>query len=148
VADRFPQIDGLKVVRVPEFRDARGVLFPLESHSVIPFCIKRLFWITDVPAGTIRGAHAHKVSAQFYICCRGQVDVKAWDGRTEAAFTLRPGEAIHIPAMIFSTEIFAGPDSVLMVASDHSYDKDDYLHTPESYLSYLDSAAISKGVID
>lgn len=138
--DSFPRIDDLKIVCVPEFRDERGVLFPVEAHGLIPFPIRRLFWVTDVPPGTLRGAHAHKVCAQFYMCCRGQIEVKAWDGSNEAAFNLRMGEAIHIPPMIFSTEIFSGPDSVLMVASDQSYDKDDYLHTPEAYLSYLENA--------
>lgn len=137
MADSLPSIGDLEVVSVPEFRDARGALFPLEVQNIVPFSVMRLFWITDVPAGTTRGAHAHKAAAQFYICCRGKVDVEVWDGKHRASFALSVGETIHIPPMVFSTEIFSAPDNVLLVASDRPYDNSDYLHTPDAYLRYL-----------
>lgn len=137
MADSLPSIGDLEVVSAPGFRDARGVLFPLEVQNIVPFSIMRLFWITDVPAGTRRGAHAHKAASQFYICCKGKVDVEVWDGKDRANFVLNTGETIHIPPMLFSTEFFSAPDNVLLVASDRLYDKDDYLHTPDAYMKYL-----------
>jgi dTDP-4-dehydrorhamnose 3,5-epimerase-like enzyme len=123
-----PAIDQLVAVDLPQFRDPRGLLVPVEFSAFVPFEVKRMFWISDVPAGGIRGGHAHKHCHQFAICLAGRVAIEAFDGRTKKTFELAAGHALHIRPGIFTTERFIAPDTILSVLCDRPYESTDYLY--------------------
>jgi|ERR1700733_2255709 len=121
-------IDQLTVVELPQFREPRGVLMPVEFSRFVPFEVKRMFWITEVPEGGARGGHAHKQCHQFAICITGRVAIEAFDGRAKRTIELALGQALHIKPMIFTTERFITPGSILAVLCDRAYGPTDYVY--------------------
>ena len=124
---RLATVEDLKPVVFRQFSDPRGVLVPIELSQSIPFKVVRFFWIYNVPAGAIRGSHAHKACHQYMICAVGSVQVDAFDGHTERVITLTPGQALHVPPAILTIERFHTSESVLMVFCDRPFEADDYL---------------------
>ena len=68
-------IDDCKITQLPKIIDPRGNLTFLENMNQIPFEIKRIFYVYDVPTGESRGSHAHRNLKQFIICLSGSFDV-------------------------------------------------------------------------
>jgi len=126
-----PTIDQLFVIDLPQFREPRGLLVPIEFSECVPFEVKRMFWLSDVPAGGIRGGHAHKHCNQFAICITGVVEIEAFDGKTKRTIELVAGQALHIKPRIFTTERFVAPGSILSVLCDRPYEPTDYLYQLE-----------------
>jgi UDP-2-acetamido-3-amino-2,3-dideoxy-glucuronate N-acetyltransferase len=129
-------VDDLKPVAFRLFRDARGVLVPIELAQALPFKAARFFWIFDVSPGQVRGWHAHKLCQQFLICARGSVHVEAYDGRAERTIALTAGQALHVPPGLFTAERYVAPSSVLMVFCDRLYEPEDNLNDRDAILAY------------
>lgn len=107
-------------------QDDRGTL---RVHDSLPFPAVRMFAITDVPAGQIRGGHAHKADWQFVYCARGFVlwQTKAIRNGREAFGSLSDGIGLVLPPMnVLSLSEFS-PDCVLTVACSGPYDPNDYI---------------------
>ena len=110
------------------FGDDRGRLGVIDLVGHAPFVPVRIFWISEVPAGRIRGGHAHKACSQFVVCLQGKVVIDAFDGTTNARFVLEVGDFINLVPGIFATEEFVEPGSLLLVVCDRPYEADDYIH--------------------
>jgi hypothetical protein len=128
----WPSVAGLAAIDLPMFRDARGVLVPVEFEKVVPFSVRRLFWLSEVPAGGVRGGHAHRRCQQFLICMSGLVAVEVFDGDAERIIELGFGQALHIRSGLFSTERFPKEGGLLAVLCDRPYEADDYLFDREA----------------
>ena len=116
-----------KLIQLPKITDPRGNLTFIESTRHIPFDIKRVFYIYDVPTATDRGAHAHKTLHQFLICLSGSFDVSVDDGSNQSVIHLnRPWQGLHIPPMIWASEINFDPGSICLVLASDLYDESDY----------------------
>ena len=116
-----------KLIQLPKITDPRGNLTFIESTRHIPFDIKRVFYIYDVPTATDRGAHAHKTLHQFLICLSGSFDVSVDDGYNQSVIHLnRPWQGLHIPPMIWASEINFDPGSICLVLASDLYDETDY----------------------
>lgn len=113
-------IDQLKI-----FSDHRGDLVPLE-FPILPFEVKRLFMITNVPPGEIRGGHSHYKCHQFFICLRGKIKIEYYEDWYHITKTLKPGETIYVPPGAWTSEDFLYPDGILLVLCSHLFDKSDY----------------------
>lgn len=108
------------------FNEDRGTLVPVEFADV-PFVPKRLFFIKGVPQGTVRGEHGHFKCKQYYICIKGLVLVEMYTGPSEfEVVILRPGQAILVPEMVWTSEEFCTGHEVLLVLCSEEYSKDDY----------------------
>ena len=119
----------LSVVKHRVFADPRGALVPMELTTTVPFPVARLFWVFDVAAGQQRGAHAHRTCSQYMICVSGLVRIEVQDGADLCAFDLNPGEALHVPPMIWATEQYKVEATILLVLCDKPYEADDYIHS-------------------
>lgn len=108
--------------------DDRGNLGVVDLSGHAPFVPVRMFWISDVPAGKVRGGHAHKACSQFIICLQGTVVVDAFDGIENERFVLEAGDFINLVPGIFATEEFVEPGSLLLVICDRPYEADDYIY--------------------
>ncbi len=108
--------------------DDRGRLGVVDLVEHAPFVPVRIFWISDVPAGKVRGGHAHKVCSQFLVCLHGKVQVDAFDGTADERFVLEAGDFINLGPGIFATEEFVESGSLLLVVCDRPYEADDYIH--------------------
>jgi hypothetical protein len=85
-----------KIINIPKIEDPRGNLSVIE-HDVVPFDIKRVYYLYDVPAGAERGGHAHKKLQQFLVALAGSFDVVLNDGKNEKTIILnKPFEGLLI----------------------------------------------------
>ncbi len=131
-----------KTYELPKIMDPRGNLTFLESNIHLPFEIKRVFYLYDVPTGENRGAHAHKELQQFIICLSGSFDVEVDDGTDKKKFHLnRPWKGLYIPNMIWAAEVNFDPGSVCLVLASEKFDESDYYR---SYSDYLNARKLIK----
>ncbi len=130
-------IHDCQFIDLPTIKDPRGSLTFLEGNEHIPFSIKRIFYIYDVPTEEGRGVHAHHQLHEFLICLSGSFDVTLDDGTERTVVHLnRPWKGLHIPPMIWAAEVNFDPGSVcLVLASDH-YSAEDYIRDYEKYLFF------------
>ena len=121
-------IKDCQLIELPKIEDMRGNLSLVEGGIHIPFYIKRIFYLYDVPTGAGRGAHAHKELHQFLICLSGSLDVSLDDGRYRKMIHLnRPWQGLHITPMVWASEVnFAAGTVCLVIASD-LYNESDYI---------------------
>ncbi|MEN9862342.1 MAG: hypothetical protein RLZZ601_106 [Pseudomonadota bacterium] len=125
-----------KIIELPKIADLRGNLTFLEGGRHIPFDIKRVFYLYDVPTGESRGAHAHKALHQFLICLSGSFDVSLDDGYEKNIVHLnRPWIGLHIPPMIWAAEVNFDPGSVCLVMASSRYDEADYIRDYDQFMS-------------
>lgn len=111
-------------IKLPTRDDARGRLVVGD----VPFKVERVFWIRDVPAGAIRGAHAHKVQHQALVMLCGSCMLYATDTRDAVGARLRAGgPAFYAPPLTWVTLYSFTADAVLMVLTNGVYDESDYI---------------------
>lgn len=127
-------INDCKVVLLPKITDPRGNLTFLEGERHVPFDIKRVFYLYDVPTEESRGAHAHKTLHQFIVCLSGSFDVEIDDGEFQGKIHLnRPWKGLHIPPMIWAAEVNFDPGTVCLVLASELFDESDYIRTYEEF---------------
>lgn len=130
-----------EILHLPKMTDPRGNLTFIENSKHIPFDVKRVFYIYDVPAGESRGAHAHKTLHQFLICLSGSFEVETVStNEQKTLFTLnRPWMGLHIPPLVWASEINFSPGSVCLVLTSDFYDSQDYIRDYEEYKKIIGS---------
>jgi dTDP-4-dehydrorhamnose 3,5-epimerase-like enzyme len=123
IAQKNPQI-----IDIPAVHDKRGNLSVVEGKQTIPFDIKRVYYLYDVPGGAKRGGHAHRKLKQLVIAASGSFDVVLHNGKEKTAFTLnRSNIGLYIPQMTWrEIENFSSGAVCLVLASEH-YDESDYI---------------------
>lgn len=120
-------IQECKILSLPVVHDRRGNLTFIESSKIIPFEIKRVYYLYDVPGGAERGGHAHKQLHQLIIAMSGSFDVLLDDGKDKKKFHLnRSYSGLYICPMIWREINNFSSGSVCMVLASTFYDEEDY----------------------
>lgn len=114
------------------FLDDRGSLLPIEFDS-LPFNPKRVFIVSNVPAGTERGNHSHYETIQYLLCVKGEIEVILHDGKTEVKTTIKENEGILVPKLIWDSQKFLTDNTTLIVFCSTTYDKQDYIFDFEQF---------------
>lgn len=115
-----------KLIELPKFLDDRGNLSFLENNAQIPFEIKRVHWIYDVPGGESRGGVAYKTTEEFIVAMSGSFDVVVRDGEKEWKFFLnRSYKGVYIPAGLWRSIENYSSNSVAVIAASTFYDPAD-----------------------
>ncbi len=123
-----------RIIDLPKIVDTRGNLTFVEEGVHIPFCIRRVYFTYDLPAGTTRGGHAHKELHQFIIATTGSFDVSLRDGVSEATYHLnRPYLGLYICPMIWRELSNFSSGSVCLVLASHYFSEDDYYRDYSEY---------------
>lgn len=124
-----------QIIDIPIVHDQRGNLSVVEGGDLIPFDIKRLYYLYDVPGGATRGGHAHKNLRQLIIAASGSFDVVLDNGKTRQKFSLnRSYKGLYIPTMIWrEIENFSSGAVCMVLASEH-YDESDYIYDYNDFL--------------
>ena len=116
----------------------QGNITVVEKTNKVPFTPKRIFYLYDIPGGSSRGAHAHIECHQFLIAASGAFEVLLDDGTTQRIVQLnRPDMGLHIPPLIWASEINFSSGSVCLVLASHKYDTVDYIRNYEDYKKIL-----------
>ncbi|WP_434782240.1 sugar 3,4-ketoisomerase [Ferrovum myxofaciens] len=129
------EIDLCKIVELPKISDPRGNLTFIEANRHIPFDIKRVYYLYDVPGGGERGGHAHKALHQLIIAMSGSFDILIDDGRKEKRVHLnRSYYGLYICPMIWRELDNFSSGSVCMVLASAYFDELDYYRDYEEYV--------------
>ena len=127
-----------KMVDLPKINEPRGNLTFIEGGRHIPFEIKRVYYLYDVPGGAERGGHAHKDLHQLIIAMSGSFDVVLNDGTQQKRFHLnRSYSGIYICPMIWRELDNFSSGSVCMVLASNFYDEADYYRNYEEFVRAL-----------
>lgn len=123
-----------KIIQLPKITDPRGNLSFLENENQLPFKIKRIYWIYDVPGGETRGSHAFKKQQEFIIALSGSFDVILNDGNKEEKFTLnRSYYGLLVPKMYWRRLENFSTNSLALIVSDKGFDSGDYIRDFEEF---------------
>lgn len=132
-----------KLLGLPKIEDPRGNLSIIEQIKQIPFEIKRVYWIYDVPGGKDRGAHAYKENEEFIVALSGSFDVELDDGRNKQTFSLnRSYFGVYVPKGMWRTMKNFSTNSLALVLSSTGYDKDDYIMDYEEFKAWVKNPSI------
>ena len=132
------KIAGVGFYHLPIIYDMRGSLSFAEIGQSLPFFPKRYFLVFDVPSREVRGEHAHKTLHQFLVCVNGSCAVMVDDGICREEYMLNsPGNAIHIPPMVWSVQYKYSSDAVLLVLASDTYDPGDYIRKYDEFISLV-----------
>ena len=126
----------IQIIEIPKIKEPRGNLSIIEN-DIIPFDIKRVYYLYDVPSGSERGGHAHKNLKQFLIALSGSFDVILKDGIENKTITLnKPNEGLLINPGIWRELNNFSSGSVCLVIASEVYIEDDYIRDFEEFVNY------------
>ena len=133
------KINDCRLIELPKIQDPRGNLTYIEAGEHIPFNIKRVYYLYDVPGGAERGGHAHKGLHQLIIAMSGSFDVVLDDGYEKKRIHLnRSYNGLYVCPMMWRELDNFSSGSVCMVLASNKYDEDDYFRDYGAYLGARD----------
>lgn len=132
--------DGVSIVTIHQTStNGKGNLQFVEGMRDIPFVIKRIYYISDVPSGVWRGGHAHKKLKQLIFCPYGKVRMKLTDTVTQWDYVLdQPNIGILIEKPLWRDMFWEVENSVLCVAASDYYLVEDYIRDYNEYKEYME----------
>ena len=131
-------IDDCRIIDLPRINDPRGNLTFVEGGNHIPFDIRRVYYLYDVPGGAERGGHAHKALSQLIIATSGAFDIHLDDGCSKKTIRLdRSYKGLYVCPMIWREMDNFSSGAVCMVLASEIYDEDDYYR---NYSEFVNSA--------
>lgn len=124
-----------RIIDLPRINDPRGNLTFIEGNRHIPFEIRRVYYLYDVPQGAERGGHGHKALHQLIIAMSGSFDVHLDDGYTKKTLHLnRSDQGLYLCPMIWREIDNFSPGAVCAVLASDLYDEQDYYRDYPSFL--------------
>lgn len=123
-----------KIIQLPKILDFRGNLSFIEEDSHLPFKIRRVYWIYDVPGGEHRGGHAFKNTEELIIALSGSFEVVLNDGKKEFRFLLnRSYNGVHVPKMMWRMLENFSTNSLALIIASTEYSSEDYIRDFELF---------------
>ena len=124
------------VVDISKVHNKSGNITVVENGSNIPFDVKRVYYLYDVPGGEARGGHAHYELEQYIIAASGSFDVTLDDGNDKKTINLnRPNIAIHIVPGLWRELNNFSSGSICMVLASHFFNENDYIRDYNKFLA-------------
>lgn len=128
-------IESCKIIELPKIQDPRGNLTFVEANRHVPFDIKRVFYLYDVPGGETRAGHALKTCYQLVCAVMGSFDVVLDDGKSRRTFQLnRAYQAILIPPAVWRELENFSSGAVCLVLASEPYNESGYYREYEEFL--------------
>jgi WxcM-like, C-terminal len=134
-------IKDCSLIDLPRVNDPRGNLTFIEGGRHVPFELKRIFYLYDVPGGAMRAGHALKRCHQFIVATSGSFDVILDDGSERKRFQLnRSYYGLYVPPLVWREIDNFSSNSVCVVLASEAYDESDYYRDYEDFLSAVKGA--------
>ncbi|WP_188050129.1 FdtA/QdtA family cupin domain-containing protein [Flavobacterium sp. GP15] len=125
----------VEFISIPKIEDNRGNISVIE-HDVLPFEMKRVYYLYDVPSAAERGGHSHKTQKEFLIALSGSFDVVLNDGKEKRTITLnKPFEGLLINQGIWRELNNFSSGSVCLVIASAVFDEDDYIRDFDQFIA-------------
>lgn len=135
-------IERCKLIELPKISDPRGNLSFIEAGQHIPFDIKRVYYLYDVPGGSDRGSHAHKTLHQFIVAMSGSFDVVLDDGKAQKRIHLnRSYYGLYVCPMMWRYLDNFSSGAVCMVLASAHFNESDYIRDHGEFLNEVDRLA-------
>ena len=126
------------LIDLPKIKTRGGHITSINNgDEIIPFDVKRVYYLYDIPGGEGRGAHAHKDLEQLFVAISGSFEVKIDDGKTKRTYALsRPYYGLYLPPGLWrELDNFSSGATCLVLAS-HQFDEADYIRGYKSFKKF------------
>lgn len=127
----------IEILQIPKIEDYRGNIAVIEN-DIIPFLIKRVYYLFDVPSSARRGGHSHKEQFELLIPLSGSFDVVVNDGKNQKVISLnKPDKGLLIKSNIWRELENFSSGAVCLVLSSGEYLEEDYIRNFDDFLAYV-----------
>lgn len=125
------------IINLPKIADPRGNLTVAEELKHVPFDVKRVYWVYDVPAGESRGGHAHRRCREFIVAVGGSFTVTLNDGTSTHTYLLNhPYQGLLVDTGTWRTLDDFSSGAVCLVLASELFDEEDYIYDYDEFLKY------------
>ncbi len=131
------QVFDCNIIHFPKIHNRAGNITAIQNNIEIPFAVKRVYYLYDIPGGESRGAHGHKELEQLIIAASGSFDITIDDGKNKKTIHLsRPYMGLHIKPGIWRDISNFSSGSICLVLASLQYDENDYIREYNDFLKY------------
>ena len=125
------------ILRLSKIHNCAGNITIVEGQKNIPFDVRRIYYLYDIPSGATRGGHAHKVLYQLIVATSGSFNVLLDDGQNKKIITLnRPDHGLMVVPGIWRELFEFSSGAICLVLASQKYDKDDYIRSHEKFVNF------------
>lgn len=134
-------VDDCSIIEIDKHHSERkGDISVVENSKTIPFEVKRVYYLYDIPGGESRGAHAHKELQQLIIAASGSFNVTLDDGNVKRTFNLnRPYQGLYVKPGIWRDLCEFSSGAVCLVLASEKYDANDYIRDYHEFIKYKEN---------
>lgn len=132
-------LEKIQLIDIPKITDTRGNLAVIEKDT-LPYSVKRVYYLYDVPSDSYRGGHAHKQQLEFLIALSGSFTVTLDNGRTKKSFLLnKPNKGLLIPTGMWRELEDFSSGAICLVLSSGEFEEDDYIRVYNDFLKEIEA---------
>lgn len=134
---KYSTVYNCSVIELNKIHNRAGNITAIEGKMDIPFDVKRVYYLYDVPGGAERGGHAHKELQQLIVAASGCFDVVLDDGKNRKVVELnRPYYGLLVVSGIWRELINFSSGAICLVLASHKYDKNDYFREYNNFITF------------